>query len=377
MKIAILGGAFNPVHREHVNLAKAAVKELKLDKIIIMPTAVSPHKSGKLTADFWQRFEMCRYAFSSIPEAEVNAYELSHGGVSYTYLTCEHFANLYPGAKRYFIIGADMLCDFPTWKNPEEILRTFNLAACARENSADFLEYKREVEERFSVTVESISYVGEKVSSTHIRTLAALGEDISGFVNKQVGQYISSNGIYALENLWEVKKMITPERWQHTLRVADMCVENCSRVNLDERSALTMAALHDCAKYLNADSLYLDGFVCPDNTPKPVIHQYAGAYVAEHKFGVTDQKILSAISGHATGKVGMSEIDMLLYLSDMLENGRNFDGVEMLREEFKKSVKGGMIAALEHQLKYLNSTGEKIDGNTLKTYEWLKENYDK
>ncbi len=373
MKIAILGGAFNPVHREHVNLARAAVKELGLDKLIIMPTAVSPHKSGRITADFWQRYEMCRIAFSALEEAEVNGYELSHGGVSYTYLTCDHFANLYPGAQRYFIIGADMLRDFPDWKNPEEILKTFKLAACARENSSEFLKYKKLVEDKFSTTVETISYVGEKVSSTHIRTLAALGEDISGFVNPQVGQYINDNGIYGLKNLWRVKDMLKSERWKHTLRVAYLCVANCSRVGLDERSALTMAALHDCAKYLDADSPYLKGFKFPEGVPEPVMHQYAGAYVAEHIFGVTDPKILSAISCHATGKVGMSETDMLLYLCDMLEDGRNFDGVETLREEFKKSVKGGMLAALKHQLKYLASTGEQIDDNTLKTYEWLKD----
>lgn len=373
MKIAILGGAFNPVHREHVNLAKAAVKELKLDKIIIMPTAVSPHKSGKILADFWQRFEMCRFAFSSIEEAEVNGYELSHGGVSYTYLTCEHFANLYPGAQRYFIIGADMLGDFPNWKNPQEILKTFKLAACARENSSDFLKYKKEVEERFSTTVETISYVGEKVSSTHIRTLAALGEDISGFVNEKVGQYIKDNGIYAIKNLWKVKDMLKPERWQHALRVAEMCVKNCSRVGLDEKSAIIMAALHDCAKYLGADSPYLKGFTFPE-VPKPVMHQYSGAYVAEHTFGITDKKILSAIACHATGKPKMSETDMLLYLCDMLEDGRTFDGVEELREEFKKSIRGGMLAALEHQLKYLASTGAEVDENTLKTYNYLKDN---
>ena len=68
MRIAVFGGAFNPVHREHIHLARLAVKELKLDKIIIMPSAISPHKSGKLSVDFWHRYECCRIAFADIPQ---------------------------------------------------------------------------------------------------------------------------------------------------------------------------------------------------------------------------------------------------------------------------------------------------------------------
>ena len=113
MKIAIFGGAFNPVHREHVHLARTAIEELGLDKLIIMPTAISPHKRGKAMADFFQRFEMCRLAFRELKQAEVSNYELTRGGVSYTYLTCEHFASLYPDAERYLLIGADMLENFP------------------------------------------------------------------------------------------------------------------------------------------------------------------------------------------------------------------------------------------------------------------------
>ncbi|MDE6691433.1 MAG: nicotinate (nicotinamide) nucleotide adenylyltransferase, partial [Clostridia bacterium] len=206
MKVAIFGGAFNPVHREHVNLARAAVRELELDKLIIMPTAVSPHKGGRLAADFFQRYEMCRLAFASVPQVEISNFELTRGGVSYTYLTCEHFAEIYKDAKRYFIIGADMLENFPQWKHPERILKSFSLAACARENQDGFEESKARVESLFSTEVKTISYVGEKVSSTEIRTLAALGEDFGRYVNAAVGQYITDNALYFLPVLQGYKK---------------------------------------------------------------------------------------------------------------------------------------------------------------------------
>lgn len=377
MKIAILGGAFNPVHREHVNLARAAVRELELDKIIIMPTAVSPHKNGRLAADFWQRYEMCRLAFASVPQAEISNYELTRGGVSYTYLTCNHFADIYGDAKRYFIIGADMLENFPEWKEPRKILKNFSLAACAREDNAGFDDCKKRVENKFNTEVSTIHYVGEKVSSTEIRTLAALDEEFDRYVNVAVGQYIRDNALYYLPDLQGVKRLLSAERWAHTVRVAVMCAKNSARAGLTEKQAITMAALHDCAKELPRGNPLLKGFEAPLNVLSSVLHQYSGAYVAEKHFGVTDKTLLSAISCHTTGKENMTDADALLYLCDMLEAGRRFEGVDGLRKIFKRDLKECLFAALSRQVAYLNGTGAPVDGETLKAYNYIKDkNYE-
>ena len=373
MKIAIFGGAFNPVHREHVHLARTAIEELGLDKLIIMPTAISPHKSGKAMADFFQRFEMCRLAFRELKQAEVSNYELARGGVSYTYLTCEHFASLYPDAERYLLIGADMLENFPEWKNPQEILKSFRLAACAREDIKPFLGYKEIVEQKFSTDVVTLSYVGEKVSSTQIRTYAALGEDISRYVNPDVCQYIRRKGLYAMHGLWGVKQFLKPERWQHTLRVAVMCAKYSSRAGISEEQAITMAALHDVAKYMTPGKGYLKDFTCPEGVPEPVVHQYSGAYIAEKVFGVKDNIILDAIACHTSGRENMTKADALLYLSDMLEEGRKFDGVDELRKIFKEDLFKCLYAALKQQVDYFEGTGKPVYGLTLKAYQSIKE----
>lgn len=375
MKIAIFGGAFNPVHREHVHLARTAIEELGLDKLIIMPTAISPHKSGKAMADFFQRFEMCRIAFRELKQAEVSNYELARGGVSYTYLTCNHFASLYPDAERYLLIGADMLENFPEWKNPQEILKNFRLAACAREDAKPFLGYKKMVEEEFDTEVKTLSYVGENVSSTQIRTYAALGEDISRFVNPDVCQYIRRKGLYAMHGLWGVKQFLKPERWQHTLRVAVICAKNSARAGISEEQAITMAALHDVAKYMSADSPYLTGFVCPDSVPGPVVHQFAGAYVAENVFKIGDKTILDAIACHTSGKENMTAADALLFLADMIEEGRTFDGVDELRKIFKEDLFRCLYIALRHQVEYLETTGKPVYGLTRRAYDFIKEKY--
>jgi len=372
MKIGIFGGAFNPVHREHIQIAKRAVKKLKLDRLIIMPSAVSPHKSGKLCAEGNSRLNMCRLAFDGVDNAEVSDFELVRGGVSFTYLTCEYFVSLYPEAQKYLIVGADMLENFPKWRYPERILSNFTLVACAREEEPPFLKYKENVEALFNTSVEVIPYVGESVSSTEIRTLAALGEDFSEYVSGDVWQYINKSGLYALPNLYGVKAMLKKSRWQHSVRVAVMCAENASRIGLEEERAITMGALHDCAKCLPLTSPYLEGFTPLPDVPDPVMHQFTGAYVAEHTFGIKDEAILDAIRYHTTGRVNMTDVGMLLYLADMLESGRTFEGVEELRKIFKEDMRLCLKEALSRQVEYLYSTGSPVDGLTLQAYNYVK-----
>ncbi len=95
--------------------------------------------------------------------------------------------------------------------------------------------------------------------------------------------------------------------------------------------------------------------------------------MAEKKSKVTDQTIFSAIACHTTGKENMSAADALLYLCDMLEEGRKFDGVEALRKIFKRDLRECLFAALSHQIEYLKSTDKPIDGETQKAYNYIKD----
>jgi nicotinate-nucleotide adenylyltransferase len=249
------------------------------------------------------------------------------------------------------------------------------LAACARENQEDFIGYKQIVESKFNCTVETIPYVGKKVSSTRLRVLACLGEDICEYEPKEVCQYIKDNGIYLMGDLLKVKQLLTQERWQHSVRVAIMCAQYADRAALTEEQAIRMAALHDCAKYLKLNDKLLQGFTLEEDVPSPVVHQFSGAYVAANYFNLTDEKLVNAIRYHASGRENMTDAEALLYLCDMLEENRDFNGVEELRDIFKKDLFECLYAALEHQVKYLKSTGKPIYGLTEKAYNYLKEKY--
>ncbi len=353
MNIAIFGGTFNPVHAEHINIARAAIKSLSLDKLIVMPTAVTPQKSGKMLANDSDRLHMCKLAFGDIPNVEVSSEEILSGGVSYSYITCHKFAEQYPTANRYFIVGCDMLASFDKWKNPEDILKNVTLAACAREDSGEFELASRDFYKKFGKEVVKIDYVGDKVSSTAVRVLAFAGEDISALVTEKVAQYIQINAIYYEKNIAKVKDFLKPERWAHTLRVAYMAAKNCSRIGWCERDAVTAALLHDCAKYVPLSSPYLSGFELVKGVPSPVVHQFSGAYMAMNYFGVTDNTVLNAIRYHTSARANMSEPEKLIFLCDMLEDGRSYDGVDMLREIFKSDIDKCFYTALEEQVKYL------------------------
>ena len=106
------------------------------------------------------------------------------------------------------------------------------------------------------------------------------------------------------------------------------------------------------------------------------MHQYGGAYVAEHVFGVRDEGILNAVRYHTSGRENMSGLEKLIFLADLLEEGRDFDGVEKLRKIFRRDVDECFMAALKNQLEYLKATGGEVYPLTERAYLYMKENYE-
>lgn len=371
MKIAIFGGTFNPVHNEHINIVKAAIRSLALDKVIIMPSNVTPAKSGRMLADSVDRLNMCKIAFASVPKAVVSDFEITRSGISYSYITCQRFAEEYPDCERYFIVGGDMLENFDSWKFPEKILQCVTLAVCAREDGAKLKKAKDDFYTRFGVHAVSFDYIGKNVSSTKIRVLAALGEGVSDCVGNGVAEYIKRNSLYLLDGAQQVKKSLSEYRWRHTVGVAVKAAENCTKYNVTERDAVTAALYHDCAKELPRGGEAEQAV--PEGVPSPVVHQFTGAYLAERVYGVKDKNILDAIRYHCSGRANMTPLEKLVYLADMVEEGRDYDGVEELREIFKQNKEEAFNRAIERHVRHLEVSGLPVYELTQKAYEYAKE----
>ncbi len=370
MAIGIFGGSFDPVHSQHVRYAEEAIKYLKLSKLYILPSYIAPHKRGGAHADADARFHLAEIAFAHIPEVEVSGYEISAGGTSYSYLTCRHFRELYPDEKIYFLVGADMLENFFTWRNPDELLSYCTLAACGRGNeNAERL--KEKFFNRFGQNFVAVPFTGEQVSSTKIRVDIAFEKDAG--LPPAVETAVKMYGLYAYPCIPKALELEKEERREHSYRVALMAATRARSVGVSEEKALLAAALHDCAKYLAEDSPLLEGFSCLQDVPKPVWHQYAGAYVAEHEFAITDGEILSAIRYHTSGKEDMSTLEKLIFLADMLEPSRDFPHVEELRALFWQNLDDCLFAALAYQVEYLKRTGKPVYALTERAYQFIKE----
>ena len=378
-KIAIFGGSFDPVHTEHVRLVEAAIKGLGLDKLLVVPAFAPPHKRGKTLAPDRDRLDMCRLAFSHLEKVEISDYEIAQGGTSYTYLTCRHFYEVYPNTEIFWLVGTDMLRDFPTWKNPQDILDHVTLGVCARDEKDGWeKEEQLAFEKRFGKKFAVIHYNGAPVSSTEIRLLTAAGLPIDHLTPQKVAEYIAAKKLYCIPFARQALSLEKEERAAHSVRVARLALTRAKDLHLSERAVLTAALMHDCAKNLPANSAYLDGFAPPTEwgeIPTQVLHQYQGAYVAENYFDVRDEDVLNAIRYHTSGRPNMSEMEKLIFLSDMLEEERRYTGVEELRALFwdKDGLDKCLAEALYQTLLFLESKGGEIYPLTRAAYEFYKD----
>jgi predicted HD superfamily hydrolase involved in NAD metabolism len=130
--------------------------------------------------------------------------------------------------------------------------------------------------------------------------------------------------------------------------------------------------MHDCAKNLDENSPLLQGFTPPQRVPAPVLHQYAGAFVAKNTLGVTDEDVLNAICYHTSGRENMSALEKLIFLADMLEEGRAYKEVDELRQAFfTRGLDEGLTLALLRSLEFLKEKGQSVYPLTQKAYEFM------
>ena len=119
MRIGIYGGTFNPVHLGHVGIAKRAIADLALDRLIVIPANVSPFKTEEPMP--WERIELVKAAFRDMEKTVVDLREIERGGTSYAIDTVRQIAAENPGAELFFVIGEDSVEGLPRWKDIEEL----------------------------------------------------------------------------------------------------------------------------------------------------------------------------------------------------------------------------------------------------------------
>lgn len=135
LHLGLLGGTFNPVHNGHLLIARQAHEALCLDRVLFVPTGDPPHKSGTTLAPALDRLEMVRLAIGTDPRFGLCDLEVRRPGKSYSIDTVRQLRQEHGTLTDFwFLIGIDAFLDFPTWKEPEAILRLCAFAVLSRPN---------------------------------------------------------------------------------------------------------------------------------------------------------------------------------------------------------------------------------------------------
>ena len=185
-RIALFGGTFDPIHTGHLEIARRAKEALALDEVRFLPCHTSPHKIGISTASPADRLEMVRLATAGLPWAVVDDHDLTTGQPAYSYRTAEEMARRYPGARLFWLMGADQWRALPRWQEPERLAKTVEFIVAARDGIPGPHPGWR---------MQVIGGV-HPASATAIRAALAAGEDPGAWVPLPVADYIRQRGLY-------------------------------------------------------------------------------------------------------------------------------------------------------------------------------------
>ena len=375
--IGIYGGTFNPPHLGHIRAAQMTVEALGLDRLLVIPDRIAPHKQlPEGSASPEQRLAMLKLALKGEEKITVSDLELLREGPSYTYETVEQLHAQYPQDQLILLMGTDMFLTFHQWKYPERILQYAQLGVFYRGTPgerADIDRRKQELEQQ-GHKVHLLQNEVVDISSTQLRRMLVFA-CASPFLPGGVEAFIRENGLYGtgksyrqlpMEELEQVVvSLLKPNRVRHVLGCRDTAAALAERWGVNVTDAARAGMLHDITKALDGPlqltlcreyGTILDDFSM--QYPK-TLHALTGALVAERIFG-ENEAVVAAIRSHTTGKADMNLLEMIIYVADYMEPNRDFPGVERLRELAFTDIHAALKLGLEYTLEHLKKQGAEV-----------------
>lgn len=395
MKIGIYGGTFNPPHLGHVTAARAVFELLKLDRLLLIPDRLPPHKDLPENSPSAQdRLEMTRLAGEQTglgDRVQVLDLELKREGKSYTADTLEEIRRMYPDDELWLLMGTDMFLTLQAWHEPEKILSLAGIAAFGRteEDTEELFSVQREYLYRtypgariFTLTIPGVV----DVSSTQLREQLSEGNGAAALPPAVYG-YILRHGLYGvradlkhlpLSQLRPVAlSYLKYKRIPHVLGTEQEAIRLAERYGADVEKARVAALLHDCTKKLNMEEqlalcshygIELDEL---EQKALKLLHAKTGAAIARDVFGV-DEEIYHAIWWHTTGHAGMTLLEKIIYLADYIEPSRDFPGVDKLRKVCYEDLDKGLLMGLDMTIQEMTEMGNPVHRATVEARDALK-----
>ena len=385
-RIGIYGGTFNPPHIGHVRAAEYAVKALRLDKLLMIPAYIAPHKTLPSNAPSpMQRLQMLQLGLEDVAGVEVSDLEIRREGTSYTYETVAQVRLLYPQAQIFLLMGTDMFLSFADWKCALQICQQATLVVLHRgepEERARIAQYAAQLPQ---ATVVHLDNPVTEISSTQMRRLLSF-QCAGTYLPQGVGTYIAQHGLYdsgtsyrdlteeALEKA--VVALLKPNRVAHVLGCRDAAVDLAKYYGVNQTHAARAALLHDVTKALDGPlqltlcreyGIVLDDFSFQN--PK-TLHALTGSLVAERIFG-EDPAVVAAIRSHTTGKADMNLLEKIIYVADYMEPNRDFDGVDQMRRLAYEDITAALRMGLEMTMALLEQQKKTISPETRQALQYL------
>lgn len=183
MKIGLYGGTFDPIHHGHLILARTALEEMGLERVVFIPAAVSPHKLENAPAPAAIRWEMVQASIAGEARFAADDLELHRAGPSYTCDTALTYRERFPHAELFYFIGHDNLAKLPTWHRIEELKKIVTLVIMDRDHSESAHRFPQ-ISRRFDI------------SASEIRNRVANGLSIRYLVTQPVDELIRRHHLY-------------------------------------------------------------------------------------------------------------------------------------------------------------------------------------
>ena len=387
-RIGIYGGTYSPPHIGHLRAAEYAIEACKLDRLLLIPTGVSPHKEMSAGASSADRLEMLRISAAGIDKAQVSDMEIRRKGSSYTVDTLRALKEQNPDAELVLLMGTDMFLSFLTWREPETIMKLATLAVFCRGEKGEQAKIGQQklALEAVGAKILMVENPVTAISSTDLRRMLIFG-CADPFLMPGVGDYIREKGLYgtgkARKNLSmeeleaEVVSLLNPNRVAHVLGCRDCAVELAKRYGENEVDAARAGLLHDITKAIDGPlqltlcaeyGMILDTF--SEAYPK-TLHALTGSLVAERIFG-ENENVVSAICHHTTGRADMTLLEKIIYIADYVEANRDFPGVEEMRAMAYTDLDKAVLMGLESAVAHVKRQGQGLAPATLEALNYLR-----
>lgn len=195
MRLGVFGGSFDPVHFGHLRMAEEARTQAGLDRVLFIPTQVSPFKVGRQVTPGELRVQMLHIAVEDNPAFAVSDVEVARPGPSYTVETLRLLREQHPAAELLFLTGTDAVRDLPKWREPEEILSLARFLVAGRPG-VDRAEVLHALPDTWEERISFIEMQELDISSTYLRERIREGRSVRYLLPRAVEEFIAAHGLY-------------------------------------------------------------------------------------------------------------------------------------------------------------------------------------